>query len=199
MIAMDLPPNLQERVVCSIVAAVKYEVPANVLLAIAEKEGGKPGEKSKNSNGTYDFGVMQFNTVYLTDLQAHGITADDVLAPGCYPYDLAAWRLRTHLQKDSGDLWTRAANYHSKTPKYNTIYQADLKQKATQWAYWLNVHFATYPVNQPVPSKAFVKSRVQAQSKPALQAQQNPVYFQNAAARVLEATFGHNRRGIHHA
>lgn len=199
MIAMDLPPNLQERVVCSIVAAVKYEVPANVLLAIAEKEGGKPGEKSKNSNGTYDFGAMQFNTVYLADLKAHGITPDDALAPGCYPYDLAAWRLRTHLQKDSGDVWTRAANYHSKTPKYNTIYQADLKQKATQWAYWLNQHFATYPVNQPVLSKAFVKSHVQTRIRLTPKAQQNPAYVQNTAAQVLEATFGHNRRGIHHA
>lgn len=199
MIAMDLPPNLQERVVCSIVAAVKYEVPANVLLAIAEKEGGKPGEKSKNSNGTYDFGAMQFNTVYLADLQTHGITAEDVLAPGCYPYDLAAWRLRTHLQKDSGDLWTRAANYHSKTPKYNTIYQADLKQKAMQWAYWLNHHFATYPVNQPVLSKALVRSHVQTVARPILTVQQNTRNGQNAAAQVLEATFGKNRRGSHYA
>jgi hypothetical protein len=41
---MDLPPDLPERVVCSIQAAVKYEVPANILLAVPEKEGGKPGQ-----------------------------------------------------------------------------------------------------------------------------------------------------------
>ena len=40
---MDLPPDMQERVVCSITAAIKYEIPANILLAIVEKEGGKPG------------------------------------------------------------------------------------------------------------------------------------------------------------
>ena len=40
----DLPPQLQERVVCSISAAVKYEVPVNIVLAVAEKEGGKPGQ-----------------------------------------------------------------------------------------------------------------------------------------------------------
>ncbi len=34
---MDLPPDMQERVVCSITAAIKYEIPANILLAIAER------------------------------------------------------------------------------------------------------------------------------------------------------------------
>ena len=33
----DMPPQIQERVVCSISAAVKYEVPANIVLAVAEK------------------------------------------------------------------------------------------------------------------------------------------------------------------
>ena len=40
---MDLPPQLHERVVCSIAAAVKYGIPANIMLAVAEKEGGKAG------------------------------------------------------------------------------------------------------------------------------------------------------------
>jgi hypothetical protein len=38
-----LPPDSRERISCSIEAAVKYEVPANILLAVAEKEGDKPG------------------------------------------------------------------------------------------------------------------------------------------------------------
>ena len=71
----DLPPHMQERIVCSIQAAVKYEVPANILLAVAEKEGGKPGQWVKNSNDTYDVGPMQFNTTYLSDLSRYGITA----------------------------------------------------------------------------------------------------------------------------
>jgi len=35
---LDLPPVMQEGVVCSIAAAIKYEIPANILLAIAEKK-----------------------------------------------------------------------------------------------------------------------------------------------------------------
>ena len=51
---LDLPPQIQERVVCSISAAVKYEVPANIVLAVAEKEGGKPGQWVRNTNDAFD-------------------------------------------------------------------------------------------------------------------------------------------------
>jgi hypothetical protein len=34
---------------------IKYQIPANILLAIAEKEGGKPGQWVRNRNGTHDF------------------------------------------------------------------------------------------------------------------------------------------------
>jgi len=142
----DMPPLEQERVVCSISAAVKYEVPANIVLAVAEKEGGRPGQRVRNSNGTHDVGPMQFNTAYLGDLKKYGITADDVAASGCYSFDLAAWRLRGHILHDSGDIWTRAANYHSRTPKYNAIYRTDLMQKAVKWADWLDEHFSTVNV-----------------------------------------------------
>nr|BCU00371.1 transglycosylase SLT domain-containing protein [uncultured bacterium] len=145
---LDLPPQMQERVVCSVTAAIKYEVPANLVLAVAEKEGGKPGQRVRNSNGTDDVGAMQFNTAYLRDLERqYGITADDVAQAGCYSYDLAAWRLRGHIRKDSGDLWTRAANYHSRTPEYNAPYRADLMKKAAKWGTWLSERFVTYDPN----------------------------------------------------
>lgn len=149
MMSTTLPPQLQERVVCSIIAAAKYEVPVNIVLAVAEIEGGTPGLWSKNNNGTFDVGAMQLNTQYLEDLKKYGITAEDVAQPGCYSYDLAAWRLRGHLQHDQADLWTRAANYHSRTPKYNHIYRADLIKKGQKWGDWLRVHFKTYPVVHP--------------------------------------------------
>ncbi|MDV7248935.1 MULTISPECIES: transglycosylase SLT domain-containing protein [Xanthomonas] len=139
----DLSPRLEERVVCSISAAAKYEIPANIVLAIAEKEGGKPGQWVRNDNDTYDVGAMQFNTAYLSDLAKYGIGANDVAAAGCYAFDLAAWRLRGHILKDKGDLWKRAANYHSRTEYYNAIYRADLKAKAAKWADWLDARFLT--------------------------------------------------------
>lgn len=144
----DMPPPLQERVVCSVVAAARYEVPANIVLAVAEKEGGKPGQWVKNTNGTHDVGPMQINTSYLKDLSKYGITAKDVAAEGCYSYNLAAWRLRGHIKNDSGDIFTRAANYHSRTPKYNKIYRGDLIAIASKWAKWLDQHYDTIDLKQ---------------------------------------------------
>lgn len=142
----DLPPSMQEQVVCSISAAVKYEIPANILLAVAEKEGGKPGQWVRNTNGTHDVGPMQFNTAYLRDLKKYGITADHVAAAGCYSYELAAWRIRQHIKNDAGDLWTKAANYHSRTPRFNAVYRADLMRRASKWGNWLEARFVTSEV-----------------------------------------------------
>ena len=147
MVFMDLPPALQERVVCCVEASVKYDVPANIVLAVAELENGKPGMYRSNENGSQDVGTMQFNTDYLRDLSVYGITAKDVAESGCYPYELATWRLRKHILHDKGDLWTKAANYHSRTPEYNAIYRTKLKIAARRWADWLKQHFNTRIAN----------------------------------------------------
>ena len=141
--AVDLPPQQQERVVCAIVAAAKFDVPADIMLAVAEKEGGKPGQWVKNSNDTFDVGSLQFNTSYLNDLAKFGITADDVAAEGCYPFELAAWRIAGHIKRDTGDLWTKVANYHSRTPEFNYEYRVDLIVKASKWSSWIADHFDT--------------------------------------------------------
>lgn len=148
---LDIPPAQVERVVCSITAAIKYQIPANLMLAVAEQEGGKPGleNKNRNDNGTYDTGPMQFNTVYLRDLEKYGITAEDVSQPGCYSYDLAAWRIRGHIKNDSGDLWTKASNYHSRTPYYNQIYRNQIIPRAAKWEKWIEARFNTFDATNP--------------------------------------------------
>lgn len=149
--ALDIPPAQVERVVCSITAAIKYQIPANLMLAVAEQEGGKPGleNKNRNDNGTYDTGPMQFNTVYLRDLEKYGITAEDVSQPGCYSYDLAAWRIRGHIKNDTGDIWTKAANYHSRTPYYNQIYRNQIIPRAAKWEKWIEARFNTFDATNP--------------------------------------------------
>lgn len=135
--AVDLPPAMQERVVCSVAASKQYGLPANVLLAVAEQEAGKPGQWVRNTNGTYDLGSLQFNTSYVrTELSKFGISYQDVSAAGCYPYQLAAWRIRRHVQFDRGDFWTRVANYHSRTPVHNAKYRLSIYRKAQKWHNW---------------------------------------------------------------
>lgn len=152
---------MQERITCSLAAASRYEVPANIMLAVAEKEGGSPGRWKRNPNGTHDVGAMQFNTTYLRELAGYGITAGDVAAAGCYAFELAAWRLRRHIRHDKGDLWTRVANYHSRTPRFNAHYRADLIRKARKWAAWLETHFVTTSLPENV-----VDARVRGPAEP---------------------------------
>lgn len=61
-----------------------------------------------------------------------------------YSFMLAAWRIRGHLLHDSGDVWTRASNYHSRTPRFNMRYRADLIRRAMRWTTWLDSHFPTH-------------------------------------------------------
>jgi hypothetical protein len=144
----DVPPYIHDRVVCSVSAAIQYRVPANILLAIAEIEAGKPGQWVQNSNGTQDVGPMQFNSAYLAELKKYGITQNDVAASGCYPYFLAAWRVYEHIKYDKGDLWTRVANYHSRTPDLNASYRANLRVKAEKWANWLETYYVTVDISK---------------------------------------------------
>jgi len=143
----DLSPRQQEMVVCAIGAGLAYGVPVNIVLAVAEQEGGQPGQWLCNADGSHDVGVLQFNTGYLRELKRYGITPPAVAGPGCYPYQLAAWRLRGHLRSDRGDLWTRAANYHSRTPRHNARYRAQLMHKAWRWNQWLGRQFTTHMVD----------------------------------------------------
>ncbi|WP_035789219.1 hypothetical protein [Janthinobacterium sp. CG3] len=164
---IDLPPHMQERIACSIAAAAKYEIPANIVLAVAEKENGKVGQWVRNSsNGSHDVGPLQFNTNYLRELAQYGIAPGHVAAAGCYPFDLAAWRLRKHIKNDKGDLWTRAANYHSRTPEFNQVYRADLMVRAARWADWLDKRYQTHDLALPGSAQATVASSAPA-SRPA--------------------------------
>ena len=54
---------------CLMLAAQTYSVPPAVLMGIYQVEGGKPGQAvGPNSNGSYDLGPMQINTVWIPEL-----------------------------------------------------------------------------------------------------------------------------------
>jgi hypothetical protein len=131
------PPEVQARIVCSIQEAQRYGVPPAVMLAVAQIEGGRPGLAVRNTNGTYDLGPMQLNTAWLATLRPYGVDPRWALASGCYPYQLAAWRIRGHLLGDRGDYWTRVANYHSRTPSQNRPYRVQVITIAMRWDSWL--------------------------------------------------------------
>jgi len=135
---MDLPPMWQETIVCAIDAATRHGVPLNVVLAVAEVEGGRPGMARVNNDGSVDYGRMQINSRHLQDLGAYGITAESLMQPGCYSVDLGTWIIANHIRLCRDDeFWFCVAKYHSKTPSVNARYRTKLLPAAAKWAAWV--------------------------------------------------------------
>ena len=89
---------------CLILAAQTYNVPPAVLYGIYKVEGGKVGMANRNTNGTYDLGPMQINTVWLKELTKHWRVNQKTAIhwlqnDECTNVGGAAWILRSHLDE----------------------------------------------------------------------------------------------------
>lgn len=119
---------------CMMLAAQTYSIPPAVLMGIYQVEGGKIGQEvGPNSNGSYDLGPMQINTIWLPDLaKKWGVNQETafrwVRDDACTNVGVSAWILRQHLNR-TGDISTAIAHYHSKTPKYGYRYQGKVFEK----------------------------------------------------------------------
>lgn len=112
---------------CILLAAQTYSVPPAVLLGIMEVEGGRPGIQVSNTNGSYDLGVMQINTIHLPKLsKLWSVPKSTALRwvrdDACTNIGVAAWLLRGHVERTKS-LSVAIAHYHSRTPKYGYKYQ----------------------------------------------------------------------------
>ncbi len=113
---------------CLMLAAQTYSVPPAVMLGILQVEGGNIGQQVRNTNGTYDLGPMQINTIWIPQLAEYwgvdnGTAARWVRDDACTNMGVAAWILRGHLD-ETGSLSTAIAHYHSKTPSKGYQYRA---------------------------------------------------------------------------
>ncbi|THJ43647.1 lytic transglycosylase domain-containing protein [Aeromonas veronii] len=118
---------------CVELASVKFRIHSDLLRAILLTEGGGAGARNKNtSNGTYDYGHGQINDVNVPELESHGVTKDALRHDPCTNIGSAAWLLSKHLIRagqwgvenpNPEKFWKAVGNYHSKTKKYNDIYQ----------------------------------------------------------------------------
>ncbi len=113
---------------CLMLASQTYSVPPAVLVGIYKAEGGQIGQEVKNTNGSYDLGPMQINTIWLPELAdkwgvppatARSWLRDDA----CTNVGVAAWILRSHLN-ETGSLSQAIAHYHSRTPRHGDKYKA---------------------------------------------------------------------------
>lgn len=112
---------------CLAMAAQTYQVPPQILVGILHVEGGKVGQQVRNTNGTYDLGPMQINTLWTKELAkewgvsrstAKKLIRDDA----CTNINVAAWIFRRNLD-ESKSLYKAIAWYNSRTPHIGNRYR----------------------------------------------------------------------------
>lgn len=108
---------------CIVTASRKYGIYPLVIMSIMKVEGGKIGTLSKNSNGTFDLGPMQINTVNLPELKDEfpGLTWKHVAYDLCTNIYVGTYFLSQKV-KEADDYWEGVGNYHSKTPSLRKRY-----------------------------------------------------------------------------
>lgn len=116
-----LPPMRPLTADCVLDAAHARGIPVAVLFAILATENGKTGEALRNTNGTWDMGPFQVNTIHLKELAAMGLSPSAVLRDGRVNAHAAAWLLQREYKR-TGNLWQAIGAYHSRTPRLRDAY-----------------------------------------------------------------------------
>ena len=126
-VAQEAPRPLTQpggsRQQCVEAASSRYGVHPHVILAVMKTEGGTTGQVSRNTNGTYDMGLMQINSIHLPELAAMGITREQVIGNECTNIFVGTYKLRQAIDGGS-EFWTGVSRYHSKTPSKGRKYLA---------------------------------------------------------------------------
>ncbi len=100
-------------------AGKMYGINPLILRSIARVESNfVPETINKNSNGTFDIGLMQINTVWKPVL---GEQRWKYLGDACYNTKTGAWILATCINK-YGYNWKAIGCYNSQTPKKSEAY-----------------------------------------------------------------------------
>lgn len=100
---------------CFDAAAVYQNVNPTTLRGIAVVESqNNPKALNRNKNGSVDFGLMQVNSIHLTELKRYGVHKRDLMN-SCKNIYVAAWLLRRSMNR-YGNTWKAVGGYHSNTP-----------------------------------------------------------------------------------
>lgn len=119
---------------CINTAAAFHQVNAVTLRAIAYHESRmRSWEVRRNSNGTFDIGLYQVNTVHLSELANYGIGPAQ-LQDACVSAFVGAWLYRKKINV-YGNTWTAVGAYHSETPSRRDDYARKIQALVKAWGY----------------------------------------------------------------
>lgn len=118
---------------CIQLATSIYDVPEPLLQAIMEVEGGRPGFVRENTNGSFDYGRMQINSLWVPvlakDLKVdESIIAEQLKNNDCFNIAVGARILSGHMSTEAS-LERAIGHYHSRTPKHRDRYLKKVVEK----------------------------------------------------------------------
>ena len=97
---------------CWSAAAVRYDVPADLLYAMGLVESDhNPLAIAHANNGTRSVGIMQINSSWFPQLETYGITEADLAEP-CVNIQVGAWILRQEVDR-YGYTWEAIGAYYA--------------------------------------------------------------------------------------
>ncbi|MDP3008250.1 MAG: lytic transglycosylase domain-containing protein [Methylococcales bacterium] len=104
-------------------AANRYQVPVDLLYAVARVETGNKAKitSKPNKNGTYDIGLMQINSTHLGMLKKYGITENRLLDDACLNLHVGAWILAESIERH-GYNWKGIGAYNAGSNDKRKIY-----------------------------------------------------------------------------
>ena len=116
-------------------AAQRYRIHASILRSISQVESsGNPLAINRNTNGSWDIGHMQINSIWLPVLARYGISQQDLFDP-CMNTQVGAWILANNIQR-MGYGWKAIGAYNATSPLKAAIYHrkiaANLYSKGNQ-------------------------------------------------------------------
>lgn len=118
-------------------AAIAYHVPATLIVSVLMTEGGKLGTAKLNKNGSYDYGPMQINTVWINRLKKYNVSLDDIQFNPCKNVMVGTWILGQRIA-DTGNLPYGIGSYNSYSLSQNYHYRS----KVAENFHWLQKKLA---------------------------------------------------------
>lgn len=112
-------------------AGTMYGIAPRLLWTISKGESNfNPAAVNYNTNGSYDFGLMQINSSWASTLRKMGIPWE-ALADPCTNVKIGAWVLAQCVQ-DYGYTWDAVGCYNSRTPSKRNRYASRIARLMRQ-------------------------------------------------------------------
>jgi soluble lytic murein transglycosylase-like protein len=116
-------------------ASRKYSISPKIIWAIMKVESEYKKTIHVNSDGSFDIGVMQINSLWIKSLANKGFKVD--ILNNKDNVNIASYILKENINKGYG-LWQAVGLYHSTNKRLQAVYIKRVKRALNEQRYYLD-------------------------------------------------------------